>query len=147
MRRYSNLTRRYRSIKQKETKKIDWKKQMIYGNIYPGRIFYQTQDTFIREYEGTRFKKLSKTNMSELMKMVSPGDVILLKDTADQDMVKYINQRFIVKQIDMNGSIFGNFSKGDCINLLPETDIIINLSKGMHEINFVKEEKERILEI
>lgn len=140
MKKYNNIVQYVYSPYKKKTSKIDWNKQMLQGTQYPGKVFYKEESPMIRTNIANRFKKLSVEDLKEINSMIHVGDAILLKDTADINLSRYINDVLIVERIDSEGRIHGKFrNTNKYINVLPDIDILVNLSRNRREINMVKE--------
>lgn len=140
MKKYNNIVQYVYSPYKKKTSKIDWNKQMLQGNLHPGKVFYKEESPMIRTNIANCFKKLSVEDLKEINSLIHVGDAILLKDTADMNLSRYINDVLIVERIDSEGRIHGKFrNTNKYINVLPDIDILVNLSRNRREINMVKE--------
>lgn len=140
MKKYNNIVQYVFSPYKKKTSKIDWNKQMLQGALYPGKVFYNEESPMIRTNVGNCFKKLSIDDIKKINTLISVGDAVLLKDTADINLSRYINDVLIVERIDLEGRIHGKFrNTNKYINVLPDVDILVNLSRNGQEINMVKE--------
>lgn len=140
MKKYNNIVQYAFSPYKKKTSKIDWNKQMLQGALYPGKVFYNEESPMIRTNVGNCFKKLSIDDIKKINTLISVGDAVLLKDTADINLSRYINDVLIVERIDLEGRIHGKFrNTNKYINVLPDVDILVNLSRNGQEINMVKE--------
>lgn len=140
MKKYNNIVQYVFSPYKKKMSKIDWNKQMLQGALYPGKVFYNEESPMIRTNVGNCFKKLSIDDIKKINTLISVGDAVLLKDTADINLSRYINDVLIVERIDLEGRIHGKFrNTNKYINVLPDVDILVNLSRNGQEINMVKE--------
>lgn len=140
MKKYNNIVQYVFSPYKKKTPKIDWNKQMLQGALYPGKVFYNEESPMIRTNVGNCFKKLSIDDIKKINTLISVGDAVLLKDTADINLSRYINDVLIVERIDLEGRIHGKFrNTNKYINVLLDVDILVNLSRNGQEINMVKE--------
>lgn len=140
MKKYNNIVQYAFSTYKKKTSKIDWNKQMLQGALYPGKVFYNEESPMIRTNVGNCFKKLSIDDIKKINTLISVGDAVLLKDTADINIARNINDVLIVERIDSEGRIHGKFrNTNKYINVLPDVDILVNLSRNGQEINMVKE--------
>lgn len=140
MKKYNNIVQYVFSSYKKKTSKIDWNKQMLQGALYPGKVFYNEESPMIRTNVGNCFKKLSIDDIKKINTLISVGDAVLLKDTADINIARNINDVLIVERIDLEGRIHGKFrNTNKYINVLPDVDILVNLSRNGQEINMVKE--------
>lgn len=140
MKKYNNIVQYVFSPYKKKTSKIDWNKQMLQGALYPGKVFYNEESPMIRTNVSNCFKKLSIDDIKKINTLISVGDAVLLKDTADINIARNINDVLIVERIDSEGRIHGRFrNTNKYINVLPDVDILVNLSRNGQEINMVKE--------
>lgn len=139
MKKYNNIVQYIYAPYRKKTSKINWNKQILQGNLYPGKVFYKEENPMIRTNIGNYYKKLSIDDIKKINSLVHIRDAILLKDTADINFSKYINDILIVERIDSEGRIYGKFRRSNSyINLLPDIDILVDLSNN-REINMIKE--------
>lgn len=147
MKKYANVSSCTYSPITKKSSQIDWNKQMLYDKLYPGRIFYKEDDVLIRTGTGHQFKHLTDKELKQLHEDIQIGDSILLKDTVDSSFVRFINDVLVVERIDDEGRIHGQFRMTqEYINLLPDLDVMINLSRGNKTIKMIKEKNERSIE-
>lgn len=138
MKKYGNAASLFISPKQIISNKIDWNKQAIYGFIYPGKTFYKKETIYTRENYGNIFKPLSNNQRIELDNLVTLGDYILIKDSGDVNMARFINDILRVDSI-VDGKIFGKLQANNIyIDLLPEMDILENISRGNYQINLIQ---------
>lgn len=147
MRKFSNVSRCCYSPIRKKSSRIDWHKQMLYEKLYPGKIFYKEDHVLIRSSSGRAFKKLTSEQISQLHKDIQVGDMILLQDTVDHDFTRFINDILVVEHIDDEGRIHGRFRMTkEYINLLPELDVMVNLTQGNKTIRMIKVIDDRCME-
>lgn len=144
MKRYANASVITYSTEKKYSHHIDWNKQMVYGTVYPGKIFYKKEQVLKRMNSKRLFKNLSMNQISEINKKVSIGNFVRLLDTGDASMARYINDGMYVERISDNGEIFGKLMNANIyIEFLPEMDLLINMSRNNMKINYIQPVKER----
>lgn len=147
MRRFSNVSTYLYSPISKQSSRIDWNKQLLYDKVYPGKIFYEKDNVLIRSCTGSLFKKLTPKEIMMVLDDIQMGDSILLKDTVDSQFTRFINDVLVVDRIDDEGRIHGRFrNTQEYINLLPELDVMINLSKGNKQIKMIRAKEGRNLD-
>ena len=147
MKRFSNVSYCNYSPMRKQSSEIDWNKQMLYDKLYPGKVFYKEKDVLIRSNNGSLFKHLDSVDIMQIYNHVQTGDMLLLKDTVDSSFARHINDVLIVERVDDDGRLHGKFRMTEeYINLLPELDLIVNLSKGNRVIKMIKARNERSME-
>ena len=89
----------------------------------------------------------AEKELKQLHEDIQAGDSILLKDTVDSSFVRFINDVLVVERIDDEGRIHGQFRMTqEYINLLPDLDVMVNLSRGNKIIKMIKENNERSIE-
>lgn len=120
---------------------------MLYEKLYPGKIFYKEDHVLIRSSSGGTFKKLTSEQISQLHQDIQVGDMILLQDTVDQNFTRFINDVLVVERIDDEGRIHGRFRMTkEYINLLPELDVMVNMTQGNKTIRMIKAIDDRCME-
>lgn len=143
MKKHSNVATFYHGH-PRNSSKVDWNKQMVFGAIYPGKVYYEQTSVYLRENKKNVFSSLNKTQIKSIFNDVHVGDQIKLKDSADANMGRFVNDIMRVESIYDDGKITSKLQYQNVyIDFLPQMDLLVNLNRGNKVINHISYVKER----